>query len=62
MSVSVVGTTTLIWGEVVMQSPGSWEEIICGSIERACIYVLYCDNTPGSGLIFVHSIRLLVFE
>ena len=51
MGVSVVGTTTLIWEGVVMQSPGSWEAIILGNIYRACIYVLYCINTPGRGSI-----------
>ena len=30
MVVGVVGTTTLLWGEVVMQSPGHYVEIVCG--------------------------------
>ena len=51
-------STTMCYGECafaywhlawVMQSPGSSVDIICGNIDRACIYVLYSIGTPGRG-------------
>ena len=49
MDVSVVKMTALIWGGVVMQSPSRQEAIVYGSMNRACIYVLYGIDAPGRG-------------
>ena len=61
MGVHVVVATTLTWGKIVMQSLGIEEATLCGNIDSACIYVLYCIDIPKRGLIIVHFIQLLVF-
>ena len=33
----------------VMQSPSREEVIVCGTMDRACHYVLYNIDTPGRG-------------
>ena len=34
---------------VLMQSPGYEVEIVCGVLDRVCIYVSVCMDAPGRG-------------